>query len=141
MMKLNKRARQLQNAREGKRQQNHSVSTDILHETHWEGLSDSEKESDIEISESDDNIADEEIENIFSAVKMKWSHAADAVKFSYQQGPTSSERQQHCIHAAECELATAAKNHSQPLSHFFPPTSTTPPKKALISTNELQHQK
>ena len=140
-MKLNKQARQLQNAREEKRQWNHSVSINILHKIHWKELSDSKKKSNIEISKSDNNIADEEIKNILSAVKMKWSHAADAVKFSYQQESTLSECQQHHIHAAECELATAAKNHSQSLSHFFSLTSTTTSKKALILTDELQHQK
>jgi hypothetical protein len=35
------------------------LSIDILHEAHWEGLSDSEKESDTEISEPEDNISDE----------------------------------------------------------------------------------
>ena len=115
MTKLNKRAQHLQDINEVKQQQlNHPVSADVLHETHWEGLSDSEEESDIEISELENNISE-----------LEWSHAADAVKFSYQRGSTLCERQQRRIQAAECELAHAAKIYSQSLNQFFLPASTT----------------
>jgi hypothetical protein len=129
MPKLNKRARHLQDINEAKRQRlNHPVSADVLHETHWEGLSDSEEESDIEISEPEDNISE-----------LEWSHAADAVKFSYQRGSTLCERQQRRIQAAECELAHAAKIYSQSLNQFFLPASTTdkvPPPPVLNQQQE-----
>ena len=35
------------------------LSADIVYEAHWEGLSESEEESDIEISEPEDNISEE----------------------------------------------------------------------------------
>jgi hypothetical protein len=61
---LNKRLRHLRDAREAKRQRrleetDKDLSSDILHEAHWEGLSDSEEESDVQISEPKDNIPDE----------------------------------------------------------------------------------
>jgi hypothetical protein len=64
MGRVNKRARHLRDAREAKKQRrleetDEDLSIDILHEAHWEGLSDSEEESDVEISEPEDNISDE----------------------------------------------------------------------------------
>jgi hypothetical protein len=83
---LNKRARHLRDAREAKRQRileeaDKDLLTDILHddishEAHWEGLSDSEDESDVEISEPEDNISDEGNENfeiLLGAAKLEWT--------------------------------------------------------------------
>jgi hypothetical protein len=92
---LNKRAQHLRDAREAKRQRRleslDEISTDILHEAHWEGLSDSEEESDIDISELEDNISDKgkkDFDIFLSTAKMEWNHAADVTKFLYQRGPT-----------------------------------------------------
>jgi hypothetical protein len=94
MGRLGKRARHLQDVREAKKRRrlkiNEELLTYILHEAHWEGLSDSEEESDAEISEPEDNISDEGkemFEKLLSAAKLEWSHTANATKFPYQRGP------------------------------------------------------
>ena len=141
---LNKRRRHLRDAREAKRQRrldeaHNDHSTDVLHEAHWEGLSESE-ESDVEISEPEDNISDERndaFERLLGAAK-EWNDGADATKFPYQRGPTKCERQRRRDRAAERDLADAAKTYSQPISQFF---STTPPipNRVSIPTSELQY--
>ena len=98
MVDFNKRAKHLQNAREAKTQRrleetDPDYSRDVLHEANWEGLSDSEEESDVEISEPEDNISDERkdlFESLISAAKTEWSHGVDNTKFLYQRGPTLS---------------------------------------------------
>ena len=142
---LNKRRRHLRDAREIKRQRrldetHNDHSTDVLHEAHWEGLSESE-ESDVEISEPEDNISDEgndAFERLLGAAKKEWSDGVDATKFLYQRGPTLCKRQQRRVRAADRDLANAAKTYSQLLSQFF---STTPPipNRVSISTSELQY--
>jgi hypothetical protein len=149
---LNKRARHLRDAREAKRQRileeadkcllTDILHDDILHEAHWEGLSDSEDESDVEISEPEDNISDEGNENfeiLLGAAKLEWSPTVDATKFSYQRGSTLCKRQQRRVRAIERDLADAAKTHSQPLSQFFSATSPTP-NEVLVSASEPQYQ-
>lgn len=141
---LNKRARHLRDAREIKRQRrleetDKDCSTDILHEAHWEGLSESEEESDVEISEPEDNISDEgkdAFEKLLSAAKREWSNGVDASKFLYQRGPSLCKRQQRRVRAAERDLTHAAKIHSQPLSQFFSPASLIL-SKVSVSASEL----
>jgi hypothetical protein len=143
----NKRAKHLRDAREAKRQRrleepDKDFSIGVLHEAHWEGLSDSEEESDIEISEPEDNISDEGrdlFERLLSAAKTEWSHGADTTKFLYQKGPTLSERQERRVRAVERRLAYAANTYSQPLSQFFPLASPIP-NKVSVSTSELPCQ-
>ena len=50
-----------------------NLSADILYEAHWEGLSKTEEESDIEISESEDNIS-EESKNAFEKTSRRKHH-------------------------------------------------------------------
>ena len=149
MGRFGKRARQLQDLREAKRQRRleeteKDFSTDVLHETHWEGLSDSEDESDIEMSEPEDNISDKGqdiFERLLRAAKTEWSQGVDTTtKFLYQRDPTTlSERQKRRIRTSERDLAHAAKTYSQPLSPFFSITSPTPIK-VSGSTGELPYQ-
>lgn len=148
---LNKRARHLRDARIAKKakiegtssqETDRDLTTNILHEAHWEGLSDSEEESDVEISESEDNISDEgkeAFEKLLSAARKEWSQNIDATKIRYQRGTTLCERQQRRVRAEGRNLAHAAKTHSQPLSRFFSIASPTP-NEVSASASELQCQ-
>ena len=137
MGRLKKRTKQLQDAREVKRQRRSDtidmdLLTDIFHEAHWEGLSNSEEESDIEISESEDNIPDggkDAFERLLSAAQ-----TSETTKFPYQREPTLSKRQQYRVRAKERDLAQAARTHSQPLSRFFSSTLPTPNKESAVAS-------
>ena len=133
---LNKRARQLRAARETKRQQTwekveleiveEDCSPLILHNAHWEGILSDEEESDIEMSEVEDNIPDDAnvFEVLLNNAEKEAHHPSYLTKFLYQRGSELSERQQRRIRAREKELADASRNHSQPITQFFSPTST-----------------
>jgi hypothetical protein len=93
---------------------------DILHEAHWEGLSDDDDESDLSISEPEDNISDG------GGMPLR-SEGCDAAKFRYQRGSTLSKRQQRRIRDTERQLAHAANTKSKPLNRFFSPISALQP--------------
>ena len=93
-------------------------------------------------SEASDNISSEGMDvfdRLINAAKLEWNHGVDTTKFLYQRGPTLSKRQQYRVRAVERDLADAAKTLSQPLSHFFSPTSLVPTK-APLSVTELPYQ-
>ena len=150
---LNKRARQLRDARETKRQRRSqpeetdrgpSEFEDILHEAHWEGLSDEDEEGDIDISEPEDNISDEgrnAFEILLKNARSEGCDAAETTEFRYQRGPTLSKRQQRRIRETGRQLAHAANTQSQPLNRFFSPISALPPlNNAQTSATESQCQ-
>ena len=74
----------------------------IHHHAHWEGLSESEEESDIDMSEPEDNVIDDG-KNVFETMMQtrkivennKWGD-----QFLYQRGPTGSDRHQRGKRAA-----------------------------------------
>ena len=115
---LNKRARQLRAARETKRQQTwekveleiveEDCSPLILHDAHWEGILSDEEESDIEMSEVEDNIPDDA--NVFEVhlnnAEKEAHHPSYLTKFLYQRGSELSERQQRRIRAWRKNLPT-----------------------------------
>ena len=99
---LNKRLRHMRNMRNAKRQKKIDTTStttgtamistdfsDILYEAHWEGLSESEEESDIEISEPEDNI--EESKDVFE--RLRCDADTTTTNLPYQRGPTLSKRQ------------------------------------------------
>ena len=97
------------------------LSADIVYEAHWEGLSKSEEESDIGISEPEDNIS-EESKNAFERL-----HDANTItmKLPYQRGPTLSKRQQTRHRSEQRDLLNAAQTYSQPITRFFSSTLPT----------------
>ena len=99
---LNKRLRHMRNMRNAKRQKKIDTTSttagtamistdfsDILYEAHWEGLSESEEDSDIEISEPEDNI--EESKDVFE--RLRCDADTTTTNLPYQRGPTLSKRQ------------------------------------------------
>ncbi len=101
MRRLNKQKAHLSDLQNAKRQQLQAQQSfdfydNNLHAVHWEGLSENE-ESDIEISDIDDdffddadNTADKFIENI----QLSWKSEAENNKFIYQRGNQLSKRQE-----------------------------------------------
>ncbi|KAN0077511.1 hypothetical protein V8E54_005815 [Elaphomyces granulatus] len=133
MGRLNKRQRQLQILREAKQRKLEEKSqntllnaiglndslVDELHEAHWEGLSESESDSDdVEISDPEENIPNEDTD-AFEILMRTAQDSVKETKFLYQRGSVLSERQQFRRNAAERERANAASAHSQPISRFF----------------------
>ena len=127
---LNKRAKHLKAAREAKRQRTPEPEVEergsvpfTLLEAHWEGISSDEEESEIEMSEPEDNILGQE-QNTFEILlnAEKEGHSAN---FLYQRGSELSDRQQRRIRAAEKDLFKASQAHSQPITKFFAPTTPT----------------
>ncbi len=84
MGRLNKRKAHLSNLRNAKRQQllaqqNLSFSDDDFHRVHWEGLSENE-ESDIEISDIDDDFfdeADNTVNKFIENIQLNWKSEAE----------------------------------------------------------------
>ena len=95
------------------------VSFDNIHEAHWEGLFESEEESEIEISEPEDDIS-EEAQNAFEKL-FNANTSTDTTNFPYQRGSSLSKRQQIRNRNAQKDLQQAAKTQSQPISQFFCP--------------------
>jgi hypothetical protein len=132
---LNKRQRHLRNLREAQRQRLEEAEERIqdtfkimapeLHEAHWEGFSDSGSESDVEISEPEDNIPVED-NNALEILMHAAEGSAQGAKFLYQRRSVLSERQQYRHLAADRERADAARAHSQPISRFFSSQSPAP---------------
>ena len=107
MGRLNKRQRQLQTLREAKKRKLEEKSQnttllniislndsliDELHEVHWEGLSESESDSDdVEISDPEDNIPNEDT-NAFEILMRTAQDSMKETKFLYQRGSILSER-------------------------------------------------
>ena len=147
MTRPTKRTVRLREARKAKRQKLEATNIDLstttatheptspIHEAHWEGLSESEEESDVEISEPEDNIS-EEGKNAFERLS---NANLSAAKFSYQKGPTLSNRQQRRNRATQRDLQHAATTYSQPLSQFFSSISSASSKKST-PTIESQDQ-
>lgn len=136
MGRLNKRACQLRDIRNAKQRKKSEgtattstvvdtsathVFASVVHEVHWEGLSENE-ESDIEISESEDNISEEDSSSIFDKLR---NGDATTAKFPYQRGSELSQRQQTRHRVEQRNLANAAKTHSQPITSFFSSPSLT----------------
>ena len=99
------------------------VSFDNIHEAHWEGLFESEEESEIEISEPEDDIS-EEAQNAFEKL-FNANTSTDTTNFPYQRGSSLSKRQQIRNRNAQKDLQQAAKTQSQPISQFFLSTSSS----------------
>ena len=115
--------------------------SDILYEAHWEGLSESEEESDIEISEPEDNI--EESKNVFE--RLRCDADTTTTKLPYQRGPTLSKRQQTRNRNEQHDLLNAAQAYSQPIARFFLLTLPTPSQELksipmVKSSDELRQE-
>ena len=115
------------------------LSFDNTHEAHWEGLFESEEESEVEISEPEDNIS-KEAQNAFEEL-LNAKTSTDTTNFLYQRASSLSKRQQIRYRNAQRELQQAARTQSQPISNFFsstssPGTGSTNP----ISTAETQQE-
>ena len=115
--------------------------SDILYEAHWEGLSESEEESDIEISEPEDNI--EESKNVFE--RLRCDADTTTTKLPYQRGPTLSKRQQTRSRNEQHDLLNPAQAYSQPIARFFLSTLPTPSQELksipmVKSTDELRQE-
>ena len=82
-----------------------------LCDAHWEGLSDTEVESDIETSEGEDNIASEDAKNVFQVLMdaEKEPGNEDATVFIFQRGPNHTERHRRRKRATERDLKKAAR--------------------------------
>jgi len=82
-----------------------------LCDAHWEGLSDTEVESDIETSEGEDNIASEDAKNVFQVLMdaEKEPGNEDATVFMFQRGPNHTERHRRRKRATERDLKKAAR--------------------------------
>ena len=153
---LNKRARQLMAARDAKKRLRTLEEEEpepvertpppfSLHDAHWEGISSDEDESDIEISEVEDNILEEASLNAFemllSSRKKEASSPSLSTKFLYQRGPELSDRQQRRIRATKRDLLDTSKIHSQPITRFFAPTiprELNEPQSHIFDQNQLR---
>ena len=93
------------------------ISFDNIYEAHWEGLFGSEEESEIEVSEPEDDIS-EEAQNAFKKL-FNANTSTDTTNFPYQRGSSLSKRQQIRNRNAQKDLQQAAKTQSQPMSQFF----------------------
>jgi hypothetical protein len=134
MGQLNKRQKNLRKLREAQRQrleeriqETLEIMFPELHEAHWEGLSDCDSESDVEISEPEDNIPVGDTD-VFKLLM----RTHDETRFLYPRGSVLSDRQQYRHLAAKRDLANAARAYSQPISRFFssPPDSASPAPKS-----------
>ncbi len=92
-----------------------------LHAVHWKGFSEDE-ESDIEITDIDDDFFDEVditddkfIENLW----LSWRSEAEMTNFLYQCGNQLSQRQEQRKKLHPLNLIIHARQHSQPLQNFF----------------------
>ena len=148
MGQLNKRQRHLRNLREAQRQrleerilqETLEIASPELHEAHWEGLSDSDSESEVEISEPEDNIPVGDIDAFETLMRScRVEDSAHETRFLYQRGFVLSDRQQYRHLAAKRDLANAARAHSQPISRFFSSPAAAPPaSKSPSLANEPQ---
>ena len=141
MGQLNKRQRHLRKLREAQRQrleerilqETLEITSPELHEAHWEGLSDSDSESEVEISEPEDNIPVGDID-AFETLMRRVEDSAHETKFLYQRGSVLSDRQQYRHLAAKRDLANAARAHSQPISRFFSSPAAAPPAPMCLAS-------
>ena len=140
MGQLNKRQRHILNLREAQRRrlgerserigETLKIMTHELHEAHWEGLSDNDSESEVDISEPEDNIPVGN-NNAFDTLMRTAEDSAQETKFLYQRGSVLSERQRYRHLVAKREHANAARAYSQPISRFF--SSQSPALKSPAS--------
>lgn len=142
MTRPSKRIVRLRNAKNAKRQKLETTNTELsitepspIHAVHWEGLSESEEDSDVEISEPENNISEEGK----NALEQFSSANVAATKFLYQRGPTLSSRQQRRTRATQKDLHHAATTLSQPLNRFFPPKSLNSASTSSTPSTSSQH--
>lgn len=89
------------------------------HYVHWEGLSDSEEDSDVELSDEDEDL--EERETAFTVLLQSAKSKISDARIRYSRGPILSERQQRRRNAAARERLADAQAFSQPITRFFSP--------------------
>jgi lipopolysaccharide export LptBFGC system permease protein LptF len=126
MGRLNKRKAHLSDLRNAKRQQllaqqSLHFSENALHAVHWERFSEDE-ESDIEISDIDDDFFDEAditVDKFIENIQLSWKSEAENTKFLYQRGNQLSQRQAQRRKLHKLNLIKHAQQHSQPLQNFF----------------------
>jgi hypothetical protein len=129
MTRLTKRARHLKRmlaSRAEKKSLGTAVPVDpIEHDVHWEGLSDSDTESEIELSDTEDTITNEDddaFKRLLKAAKTRAESSTPITTFPYQRGSVQSSRHLRRIGTAAEELRQAAQSHSQSIGLFFPST-------------------
>jgi len=131
MARLTKRARHLKRmvaSRVEKKSLGTAVPVDpIEHDVHWEGLSDSDTESEIELSDTEDTITNEDddaFKRLLKAAKTRAESSTPITTFPYQRGSVQPSRHLRRIGTAAEELRQAAQSHSQSIGLFFPSPSS-----------------
>ena len=114
---------------------------DVHDDVHWEGLSESEEESDVEMSEPEDHVLDEG-KNAFDTMMQAREGPENGTgggRLMYQRGATLCERQERRKRATNHEFREAAKLHSQPIAQFFSSISQNPPAAPLSKEEQREH--
>jgi ABC-type antimicrobial peptide transport system permease subunit len=88
---------------------------------YWEGLSENE-ESNIEISNIDDDFCDEAdntVNKFIKNIQLNWKSEPKKNKLIYQHGNQLSQRQEQRKKLQKLNLIKHAQQYSQPLQNFF----------------------
>jgi uncharacterized protein YciI len=144
MTRLTKRTRHMQRMRALKAEKSLGTAgpvDPIEHNVHWEGLSDSDTESEIELSNAEDSITNEDddaFKRLLKAAKTQCEPSAHTTTFPYQRGSVQSSRHLRRIGTAAEELRQEAQRHSQSIELFF---SSTPAPSSSSQTTQQNRRK
>lgn len=102
-------------------QENIASGDECEYNPHWIDQSSEEEESDIDISDLDEETSS----NPFEQMMSQTSHINSKNNFKWFRGCELSSRQKERIRAQERNMRDHANKHSQPLRNFFAPKSST----------------